>query len=109
MAGAAKKSQAAADASSLGCAEPCARRTYRLFKYKACFIASEAIDWLVESGRAGSREHAVQLGRLLQASGYIHHVVDDHDFKDSFLFFRFFCGEWRRRLAGGAPGTRQAR
>jgi len=66
---------------------------YRFFTYKACFVASEAIDWLIGAGRAAGRDEAVQLGRLLQASGYIHHVVDDHDFRDTFLYFRFFCGE----------------
>lgn len=48
---------------------------------------------MVESRRAPGRSEAVQLGRLLQASGYVHHVVDDHDFKDEFLYFRFYCGE----------------
>jgi hypothetical protein len=68
-------------------------RSFRLFRYRACFVASEAVDWLVGANKAADRLQGVQLGRLLQASGYLHHVVDDHDFKDEFLYFRFFCGE----------------
>lgn len=76
-----------------------ARRSFRLFRYRSCFVASEAVDWLVGANKAADRLQGVQLGRLLQASGYVHHVVDDHDFKDEFLFFRFFCGELAEHVA----------
>ena len=32
---------------------------------------------------------AVELGQLLMNTDYIHHVVDQHNFEDDYLFFRF--------------------
>lgn len=53
------------------------------------YIASELIDWFVSSGEAESRDQAVELGQLLINTDYIHHVVDEHNFEDAYLFFRF--------------------
>lgn len=64
-------------------------RTYHLRNYSTCFVASELIDWFVSSGEAESREQAVELGQLLINTDYIHHVVDEHNFEDAYLFFRF--------------------
>ena len=52
-------------------------------------IASELVDWFVSSGEAETREQAVELGQLLINTDYIHHVVDEHNFEDAYLFFRF--------------------
>jgi hypothetical protein len=64
-------------------------RTYHLRSYYSCFVASELVDWLIASGEAEDRNHAVQLGQLLIDTDYVHHVVDEHNFQDSYLFFRF--------------------
>jgi len=66
-------------------------RTFRLKTYKQCFVGSEAVDYLVNSGQAPSREDAVELGRALQSSDVhlFEHVTRDHPFDDDYLFFRF--------------------
>lgn len=64
-------------------------RTYRLKKYKQCFVASELVKWLIDSGEAEGEEQAVELGQLLVNTDYIHHVVDEHNFENGYLFFRF--------------------
>ena len=52
-------------------------------------LASELVDWFVSSGEADSRSRALELGQLLVNTDYIHHVVDEHNFEDAYLFFRF--------------------
>lgn len=52
-------------------------------------VASELVDWFVSSGEAETRHQAVELGQLLINTDYIHHVVDEHNFEDAYLFFRF--------------------
>ena len=52
-------------------------------------LASELVDWLINSGEAEDRTQAVLLGQLLVDTDYIHHVVDEHNFEDAYLFFRF--------------------
>ncbi|PVD23148.1 hypothetical protein C0Q70_16411 [Pomacea canaliculata] len=64
-------------------------RRYHLRKYKQCFIAKDVIDWAHRSHHAQTREEAVAAMLCLQQHGMIHHVVDEHDFKDQSLFFRF--------------------
>ena len=64
-------------------------RKYRLKTYKDCFIGQEAVDYLVSSGQAPTREDAVALGRALQGTHLFEHVTRDHEFADDYLFFRF--------------------
>ncbi len=63
-------------------------RRYRLNIYPACFVGSEAVNWLVEHQNY-TREEAIELGQILLERGIIHHVLDQHPFKDSYLFYRF--------------------
>ena len=63
-------------------------RRYRLNIYPACFIGSEAVNWLIEHYNY-TREEAIELGQILVERGIIHHVLDQHPFKDSYLFYRF--------------------
>ncbi|HAC64072.1 MAG TPA: mechanosensitive ion channel protein MscS, partial [Cyanothece sp. UBA12306] len=63
-------------------------RRYRLNIYPDCFVGSEAVNWLVQH-HDYSREEAVELGQILVERGIIHHVLDQHTFKDSYLFYRF--------------------
>ena len=63
-------------------------RMHRMHLYRNCFVASEAIDWLVD--RHGlSRGNAVRLAQRMLAIGLIRHVLDEHDFSDAPLFFAF--------------------
>ncbi|KAL8582182.1 hypothetical protein ACOMHN_004101 [Nucella lapillus] len=64
-------------------------RRYHLRKYRKCFVGRDAIDWLVKMCHAQSRGEAILAMRCLQDYGMLHHVVDDHVFKDQNLFYRF--------------------
>lgn len=71
-------------------------RTYHFTTYKQCFVGSEAVDFLVSSGMAETREDAVQLGKALSAEFHLfEHVTHDHDFKDEPLFYRFLAANER--------------
>ena len=64
-------------------------------------LASELVDWFIASGEAEDRAQAVLLGQLLVDTDYIHHVVDEHNFEDAYLFFRFRQdGEWFYYIGG---------
>ena len=64
-------------------------RWHHLVLYRASFVAREFVEWAHESGHAQDREHATLLGTQMTAGNIVHHVVDQHAFSDSFLFFRF--------------------
>ncbi|XP_077991806.1 DEP domain-containing mTOR-interacting protein-like [Glandiceps talaboti] len=64
-------------------------RRYHFRVYKNSFIAQELVDWLVKRKEAPDRQSAVKLLRILQEFHVIHHVCDDHLFKDEYLFYRF--------------------
>jgi methylglyoxal synthase len=65
-------------------------RWFRMKLYKNCFIASKAVNFLVDSGIARDREEATKIGFVLQVKhNLIRHVSDDHQFKDQYLFFRY--------------------
>jgi len=56
--------------------------------YKQVFVGTEAVDYLVKSGAANSREDAVELGKALQQMNLFEHVVREHGFEDDYLFYR---------------------
>ena len=65
-----------------------ADRAWRGRSYRDCFVASQAIDWLV--ARHGMRrEVAVRTCAFLWRSGRLHHVLREADFQDDMLYFRF--------------------
>ena len=64
-------------------------RRYHLKLYPQCFVGSELVDWLLSKGEVNSRIEAVAMMQKLCENGVIHHVCDDHVFKDERLFFRF--------------------
>ncbi|MDJ0798885.1 MAG: hypothetical protein QNJ51_19045 [Calothrix sp. MO_167.B12] len=64
-------------------------RQYRLRKYSRCFIGSEAVSWIIGYFQISEPE-AVSIGQRLISEKYIHHVTDDHDFKNEYLFYRFY-------------------
>ena len=67
-------------------------RRYKLKIYQQCFVGSEAVTWMGEKLEL-TRKQAVDLGQRLIQEKWIHHVVDDHDFKDDKLFYRFYWDE----------------
>ncbi len=67
-------------------------RWYNLKRYRQCFIGSEAVKWLMKTQNS-NKEEAIKLGQMLLDRGIIHHVHDDHNFKNEFLFYRFYDDE----------------
>ena len=67
-------------------------RQYSLNTYSSCFVGSEAVIWLVQHLKL-SKPQAMQLGQQLVEAKLIHHVLDQHDFEDDYLFYRFYMDE----------------
>ncbi|MGK7895518.1 MAG: DEP domain-containing protein, partial [Xenococcus sp. (in: cyanobacteria)] len=67
-------------------------RNYYLNFFPACFIGSEAVNWLINQQNY-KREEAIEIGQILLEKGIIHHVTDEHSFKDTYLFYRFYVDE----------------
>ncbi|MGF1589771.1 MAG: DEP domain-containing protein [Pleurocapsa sp.] len=63
-------------------------RRHKLKLFQRCFLGNEAIDWIVDQTKL-SREDAVNLGQKMLDKGIFHHVLDEHQFKDEGLFYRF--------------------
>jgi len=64
-------------------------RSYRFKTYESCFIGQDLVTWICERGSI-SRSEAVDLGQSLLDRYFMRHVAGDHDFKDQFLFYRFY-------------------
>jgi len=58
--------------------------------FKKCFVASEAVDWLMNKRGIQEREHAVKILQKLMAAGVIQHVQDKPVFQDDPNFFLRF-------------------
>ena len=67
-------------------------RRYRFQAYADCFVGLDAVDWLVRTYEF-SRPQAVAIGQKMLERGIIHHVLDEHSFTDSYLFYRFYGDE----------------
>jgi hypothetical protein len=63
-------------------------RTHRLRTVPACFVASEAVDWLA-ANYALERPRAVRVGRALQRWDLLYHVGREQAFDDAEIHFRF--------------------
>ena len=67
-------------------------RRYQLKLYQRCFVGTEAVDWLTKNLQI-SRPEAVAIGQQLIDKKVIHHVSNEHSFKDEPLFYRFYEDE----------------
>ncbi len=67
-------------------------RRFQFKLFKNVFLGSEAVEWLMINERA-TREEAILMGELMLQQGIIHHVFDEHNFKDEPLFYRFYHDE----------------
>ena len=63
-------------------------RRHKLKLYQRCFVGNEAVDWITKRTKL-SREDAVTIGQKMIDKGIFHHVLDEHQFKDEELFYRF--------------------
>ena len=67
-------------------------RRYKLKNYPKTFIGSEVVTWF-KSELDISTEQAIRLGQRLVDEKIIHHVLDQHSFKNDLLFYRFYWDE----------------
>ncbi len=67
-------------------------RLYNLKIYPNCFVGAEAVQWFM-SNLGLTLNEAVRVGQRLLKRGVIHHVVDEQDFKNDYLFYRFYVDE----------------
>lgn len=70
-------------------------RWYNFKLYPSSFIGNEATTWLMKTLDL-TQEDALELGKLLIKKRFIHHVTDDHDFKNEHLFYRFYLDEEKK-------------
>jgi potassium efflux system protein len=75
-----------------------ADRRHHLSTYRACFVGSEAVDWLSRTCELG-RDEAVRLGQSLLERGIFHHVLDEQPFRDGNFYYRFAADEAEGRRA----------
>jgi len=68
---------------------------YNLQRVHTSFIGKDLVDWLIKNKFSGNREQAILLGQRLFRLNLIHHVSNEHEFKDEYLFYRFFQDEDR--------------
>ena len=67
-------------------------RRYGLKVYSKVFLGSEAVSWLIQHEKATKAE-AIAIGQMMIEQNIIHHVLDEHDFKNDPLFYRFYLDE----------------
>jgi pyruvate/2-oxoglutarate dehydrogenase complex dihydrolipoamide dehydrogenase (E3) component len=66
--------------------------------YESCFVGSEAVAKMIETGMAADEDDAVRLGNVMLHGGVFHHVQRAHSFKNEYLFYRFASDEDHGRL-----------
>jgi potassium efflux system protein len=81
-----------------------ADRRHFLRVHARCFISREAVDWLVHHEHL-TRDEAVALGHRLVERNLVHHVLDEHEFEDGPLFYRFRADEEPAEARGGARAS----
>ena len=64
-------------------------KTYLLTLYPRVFEGKALVDWLVKNKVVVSRESAIEFGNRLFVAGVFTHVLNQHKFQDSSLFYRF--------------------
>ncbi|MGL5082125.1 MAG: mechanosensitive ion channel domain-containing protein [Microcoleaceae cyanobacterium] len=67
-------------------------RRFRLRVFAKTFLGSDAVNWLMINEQA-TRPEAIMIGQLMVKQHMIHHALDEHDFKDEPLFYRFYADE----------------
>jgi len=72
-------------------------RTHLLKKYEKCFVGNDAVKKLAQKNIVASKEEALVTMEELVDVGLIHHVLYDHGFESSHLFYRFTSSEDIRR------------
>eukprot|EP01124_Arcella_intermedia_P033253 TRINITY_DN7920_c0_g1_i1.p1 TRINITY_DN7920_c0_g1~~TRINITY_DN7920_c0_g1_i1.p1 ORF type:complete len:257 (+),score=75.03 TRINITY_DN7920_c0_g1_i1:56-826(+) len=63
-------------------------RSHYFKKYPKVFVGSEAVAYFQTTPYASDVKEAEALGQRMLDQDLIHHVVDEHSFKNAFLFYR---------------------
>ncbi|MCC0175424.1 mechanosensitive ion channel [Waterburya agarophytonicola K14] len=72
-------------------------RRYGLKTYSKVFLGTEAVSWLIQYEKATLSE-AIAIGQLMIEQNIIHHILDEHNFKNEPLFYRFYLDENDHKL-----------
>jgi hypothetical protein len=64
-------------------------RTYFFKKYPKCFVGSEAVTFFLTTHYCNTIPQSIALGQQLMDCDYLHHVSDDHPFKNEHLYYRW--------------------
>lgn len=67
-------------------------RKFNLINYPRCFLGDQLVEWLIETLDISERD-AIEIGQRLIDEQWIHHVTDEHRFKNEYLFYRFYWDE----------------
>lgn len=67
-------------------------RAYHAMTFPSCFVGAEAVAWLMREPGLSHNE-AMTLGQRLIDLFIIHHVTDEHPFRDGHFFYRFYEDE----------------
>ena len=65
-------------------------RRWKLRIFEKCFVGEEAVSWLCNRLQI-SRLEALEIGQKCLEQGYLFHVLEEHDFKDGYFYYRFFA------------------
>ena len=68
-------------------------RQYHLKTYERCFIGQEAVQWF-QKVLLLSEADAIRLGQRLLNERWIRHVLDEHDFKNDYLFYQLHWSDY---------------
>ena len=68
-------------------------RQYHLKNYDRCFIGKEAVQWFQKELHL-SEIDAIRLGQRLLDGRWIRHVLDEHDFKNDYLFYQLHWSDY---------------
>jgi hypothetical protein len=71
---------------------PILDRRRLLARHPRSFVGREAVEWLMRQ-EGLTRDEAIALGQRLVERGVIHHVLDEHGFRDGHYFYRFRADE----------------
>ena len=63
-------------------------RRHKLKLYQRCFLGNEAVDWIVEQTKV-SRPAAIKIGQIMLEKGIFNHVLNESQFKDENILYRF--------------------
>lgn len=68
-----------------------ADRAYLGTRYSRCFVGADAVEWIQAQGH--TINEAMSMGQRLLDLSMVHHVTDEHPFKNEKLFYRFYRDE----------------